>query len=190
MSDKPAVTLMTSDELFALPYRKRVDRWLFRGELRKSKVTKRNPNHAGAVMAVGGILRDWLKTRPKPRGKVYGGEAYFRIRKDPDTNVGIDVALSTAEQRAAVKKKTSFIDGPPVLAAEVLSPNDKHREIVEAIEEYLECGVGVVWIIDPYTETVAVHRTGQEPKHYTRSDELPGDPELPGFRCPVAEIFE
>src|SRR4051812_38553998 len=136
MSEAPTVKLMTSDDLFALPPSKKVDRWLFRGELRESKVTKRNPNHAGAVMALGGILREWLKTQPKPRGKVYGGEAYFRIRKDPETNVGIDIALATADQRATVKKKTTFIDGPPILAVEVLSPNDKHQDVAEAIEEY------------------------------------------------------
>jgi Uma2 family endonuclease len=189
MSDA-TVKLMTSDELFALPPNKKIDRWLFRGELREGKVTKRNPNHSGAVMAIGGILREWLKTQPEPRGKVYGAEVYYRIRKDPDTNVGIDVAVSTPEQRAKVKKKSSYIDGPPVVAVEVLSPNDKHREIVEAVEEYLECGVKQVWIVDPYTETVTVHRPGQVPALYTMSDELPGDAELPGFRCKVAEIFE
>jgi len=104
--------------------------------------------------------------------------------------VGIDVALATAEQAAATKKKASFVDGPPLLAVEVLSPYDKHKDIVEAIEEYLDCSVAVVWIVDPYTETIAVHRLKQEPRHFTRSDELPGDPELSGFRCAVAEIFE
>ncbi len=190
MSEAQTAKLMTSDELFALPFTKRIDRWLFRGELRESKVTKRNPNHCGATASLSALLINWLKTQPQPRGKVYDGEAYFRIRKDPDTNVGIDVAIAPAELVATVKKKSSYIDGPPLLAVEVLSPNDKHRDIVEAIEEYLECGVKVVWIVDPYTYTVAVHRPGREPKHYSRSDELPGDPELPGFRCKVAEIFE
>ena len=190
MSEATTVKLMTSDDLFALRPSKKIDRWLFRGELRESKVTKRNPNHAGAVMAIGALLSNWLKSQQKPRGKVYGGEAYFRIRNDPDTNVGIDVALATPEQRATVKKKTSYIDGSPLLAVEVLSPYDKQKEIFESIEEYLECGVKVVWIVDPYTETVTVHRPGQEPKYFTLSDELTGDPELPGFRCPVAEIFE
>src|SRR5438067_13662466 len=125
MSDTPTVKLMTSDDLFALPPSKKVDRWLFRGELRESKVTKRNPHHSGAVSAVTGLLTAWLKQQPKPRGKVYSGEAYFRIRKDPETNVGIDVALATAQQVAAVKKKSSFVEGPPILAVEVLSPNDK-----------------------------------------------------------------
>jgi Uma2 family endonuclease len=190
MSDTPAVKLMTSDDLFALPPSRKVDRWLFRGELRESKVTKRNPNHAAAVMAVGGILREWLRKQQKPRGKIYGGEAYFRIRKEPETNVGIDVALSTPGQAAAVKKKTKFVDGPPVLAVEVLSPNDKHEETSSAIEEYLECGVKQVWIVDTFAETVAVHRAGHEPAHYTLSQTLTGGDDLPGFSCPVAEIFE
>lgn len=190
MTETPTTKVMTSDELFALPVNKRIDRWLFRGELRESKVTKRNPNHAGAVMTVTGILFEWLKTQPEPRGKLYGGEAYFRIRKDPDTNVGIDVALASHAQRVSVKKKSSYIDGPPILAVEVLSPSDKHKDIVEAIEEYLDCGVQAVWIVDPYSETVAIHRLNRDPKFYTRSEELPGDPELPGFRCRVVELFE
>jgi Uma2 family endonuclease len=190
MSDTPTVKLMTSDDLFALPPTKKIDRWLFRGELRESKVTKRNPNHAGAVMELGRLLGNWLEQQPEPRGKIYGAEAYFRIRKDPDTNVGIDIALATAEQRAKVKKKTSYIDGAPVLAVEVLSPNDKQKDINDAIEEYLDCGVKQVWIVDPLDETVTVYRSNTEPVMYTRSQELPGGEELLGFHCSVAKIFE
>ncbi len=190
MNDTAAIKLLTNDDLFALPPSKKVDRWLFRGELRESKVTKRNPNHAGAVMTIGILLGIWLAKQPKPRGKLYGGEAYFRLRKDPETNVGIDVALATAEQAAAVKKKTTFVDGAPILAVEVLSPNDKQQDITDAIEEYLDCGVKQVWIVDTATETVTVHRTNVEPVMYTRSQELPGGADLPGFACRVAEIFE
>jgi len=181
---------MTSDELFALPHNKKIDRWLFRGELRESKVTKRNPNHAGAVMAIGGMLYEWLRTQPKPRGKLYGGEAYFRIRKDPETNVGVDVALSSPEQRASVKKKSSYIDGPPVVAIKVLSPYDKQKEIDEMIEEFVECRVPLVWIVDPMDETVTVYRPDAEPVLFNRKQNLAGFPELPGFSCSVAEIFE
>ena len=87
MSEAPTVRLMTSDDLFKLPPSKKVDRWLFRGELRESKVTKRNPSHSGAVMAFGGILRNWAVADPARRGKVHGGEVYFRIRRNPETNV-------------------------------------------------------------------------------------------------------
>lgn len=190
MNDSTTVKLMTSDDLFAMRPSKKVDRWLFRGELRESKMTKRNSNHAGAVMAIGALLTQWLKSQSKPRGKVYGGEAYFRIRKDPETNVGIDIALETPEQRATVKRKSSYIDGTPIFAAEVLSPYDKQREIDETIEEYLDCGVKLLWIVDPADETVTVYRPVKRPELFNADQHLNGDPELPGFRCSVAEIFE
>jgi Uma2 family endonuclease len=191
MNDKPEeVVLMTSDDLFALPPSKKVDRWLFRGQLRESKVTKRNPSHSRAVSNVAFLLTAWVRTQPQPRGAVYSGEAYFRIRTEPETNVGIDVALATPAQVAATKKKASYVDGPPLLAVEVLSPNDKQKDVSDAIEEYLDCGVKQVWIVDPYADTVTVHKPGAEPVMYTRSQELPGEPDLPGFRCRVAEIFE
>jgi Uma2 family endonuclease len=190
MSETAAVKLMTSDDLFALPSSKKVDRWLFRGELRESKVTKRNPSHSRATAKLTFLIEHWVQTQPKPRGAVYSNEAYFRIRKDPETNVGVDVALSTPEQAANTKKKASYVDGAPVLAVEVLSPNDKQKDINEAIEEYLECGTKQVWIVDPYAETVTVHRANAEPVMYTRSQTLPGGDDLPGFSCPVAEIFE
>jgi Uma2 family endonuclease len=189
MADTPTVKLMTSDDLFALPPNKKIDRWLFRGELRESKVTKRNPSHSGAVMSLGALLQTWLLQQPKPRGKVYGGEAYFRIRRDPDTNVGIDVAVSTPEQAARTKKRDSYVDGPPVLAAEVLSPHDKQKDIDEAIEEYLECGVKLVWIVNPYTETVAVYRPDRKPELFNADQHLSGEPYLPGLTILVAEIF-
>ena len=189
MSIAPSIPL-TSDDLFTMRPSKKVDRWLFRGELRECKVTKRNPSHSAVIMAIGWLLRNWLVTRPKPRCQVYGGECYFRIRRHPETNVGIDVALASARQVARTTKKASFIDGPPILAVEVLSPYDKNKDVAEAIEEYLDCGVKLVWIVDPYAETVTVYRPNAEPVMFTKSQTLVVGPELPGFRCRVQEIFE
>jgi Uma2 family endonuclease len=186
----PDTKPMNSQDLFALPPSKKVDRWLFRGELRVSKVTKRNPAHCRVTAAIGALLWQWLRQQPQPRGVVYTGEAYFRIRREPETNVGIDVALASPEQTASTKKKASFVEGAPILAVEVLSPNDEQKDITEAIEEYLDCGVKQVWIIEPYAETVMVYRSGVEPVLFTRSQVLTGGEDLPGFQCPVAQIFE
>jgi Uma2 family endonuclease len=94
------------------------------------------------------------------------------------------------EQEANTKKKASFVEGAPLLAVEVLSPNDKQKDISDAVEEYLDCGTKQVWIVDPYAETVTVYRSNVEPIMYARSQTLPGGDDLPGFACPVAEIFE
>ena len=57
---------------------------------------------------------------------------------------------------------TFLIDGPPVLAVEILSPKDKHEEVVEKINAYLESGVALVWIVDPDLRTVTDPYEGEE----------------------------
>lgn len=180
---------MTSETLFKMKPSKKVDRWIFRGELRESKVTRRNPSHSSTVHNVGLVLGIWLRKQPQPRGKIFVGEAYFRIRKNPETNVGIDVALSTPKQAKAITTKSSFVDGSPVIAVEVLSPYDKQIDIYESIEEFLDCGVKAVWIVNPYDDTVDIHRFGKDTECLNRSDFIENQPELPGFRCSVAELF-
>ena len=189
MSAAPSV-FVTTEQLLRMRPSKKIDRWLFRGELRETKVTRRNPNHCSALIALAFLLSLWLKSRPKPRPRLYGGEIYFRIRQNPDTNVGMDLALASAKQVATVTKKSSFIEGPPILGVEILSRYDKHQDVMEKIEEYLECGVRVVWIVDPYTQTVIVYRPNSAPMMFNRDQHLTGGPELPGFKCKVIEIFE
>jgi Uma2 family endonuclease len=130
-----------------------------------------------------------LKEQPEPRGRTSCGEAGFRLRRDPDTLVGIDVAYTSAEIRARTAGQPTFYDGPPVLAVEVLSPSDRHEDIVEKVGDYLGAGC-VVWVVDPDFRTVDVHRPGQEREAFNVRQELSGEPYLPGFRVPVARIFE
>ncbi len=76
-----------------------------------------------------------------------------------------------------------------MLAVEVLSPSDTHGALVEKINAYLEAGV-VVWVVDPDFRTVRIHRPFEEPVMLNVSQELSADPYLPGFREPVAKVFE
>lgn len=82
-----------------------------------------------------------------------------------------------------------FVRVVPDLAAEVLSPNDSAYEVDEKLQEYLEAGVRLVWIINPETRTVRIHRADGTFGWLTDRDELDGEDVLPGFRCPVRELF-
>lgn len=184
--------LMTAEEFLALP-EDGVERWLIRGKLREKRDTDmplRNKVHSITEARVTAILSSWLAAQPEPRGEVVCGEAGFLLRKKPDSILaGADVAIISAAQADALSDETTLIQGPAVLIAEVLSPHDTTEEVVERVEEYLDCGVGVVWVIHPYFRTVTVHRRGAEPVPYNRTHVLLVEPELPGFSCPVAAFF-
>jgi len=166
-----------------------IERDLILGELRERPMTRRNPEHSMVESNVAFLLKDWLRRNPEAGGKVHSGEAGFRLRRNPDTFVGIDIAYVSPEQVATRHKKLKFYEGPPVLAVEILSPSDDVETITEKVELYQDVGA-VVWIVNPYFETVAVHRPGRKVETLNTDHELSGDPYLPGFRAKVAEFFE
>jgi Uma2 family endonuclease len=113
----------------------------------------------------------------------------FDCGRDPESTVGVDVAYFSPAQMAIMPRDQPWYEGPPVLAVEITSPSDKHEDIVEKVELYLECGVQVVWIVDPNFQTVTVHRPKVRPAACGEDDILNGNPELPGFRISVSEFF-
>ncbi len=191
MATAPART-MTTEELLALPD-DGVERWLIRGQLREKRdtdMTKRNRVHSKVMVRVGQALANWLDQQPEPRGAVLCGEAGVRLRRNPDTTVGVDVVYVSAEVYARQTDESTVVDGVPVLVVEILSPSDTVEEINEKIDDYRSAGVPLVWVIDPYDRTVTVYRPGAEPELVNARQELTAEPHLPGFRVPVARLFE
>src|SRR5947208_3135807 len=140
---------MTTQELLAMP-RNGVERWLIRGQLREKPMTVRNRTHSRLMARIVYLLEKWLETQLAPRGQILCGEAGCRLRRNPDTTVGIDVVYIAANLAQKGSTETTLIDGVPVLAIEILSPSDTLDEISEKIDGYLEAGVGLVWIINPH----------------------------------------
>jgi Uma2 family endonuclease len=187
-------TLMTTEELLTLPD-DGVKRWLIRGPLREKPnaggrtMTVRNRWHSEIMARITFHLESWRRQQPEPRGSVLCGEAGVRLRRNPDTTVGVDVVYVSAEVAARRPADTNLIDGVPVLVVEFLSPNDTQDEINEKIDDYLAAGVALVWVIDPHHRTVEIFRPGAEPELVNVRQELSGEPHLPGFRVPVAQLF-
>jgi Uma2 family endonuclease len=84
---------------------------------------------------------------------------------------------------------TGHIRIPPDLVVEVVSPNDPAYEVEEKIEEYLEAGVKLLWVVYPNTQRVWVVRLNGAVSRLGVDDELTGDDVIPGFTCRVAQLF-
>ena len=187
MSTEVPVRLMTTDEMLALPDDGMV-RELIRGELRERPMIFHDRWHSRAAARIACVLSVWLDSRPEPRGEVVSGEAGVRLARDPDTTVGIDVAYVSAEV-AARAPEAAYIEGPPVLAVEILSPSDRQEDIDEKLAVYLETGVAVVWVVNPRFRTVTAYRPDAPPVLFNDQQDLTAEPHLPGFRVPVARVF-
>jgi Uma2 family endonuclease len=184
-----ASKLMTTEELLGLPdngsYRE-----LIRGELREYPMTTRGRPHCVAMTKLAFLLESWLEGQPSPRGSVLTGDARVRLRRNPDTFVGADLTYSSPEQVARTDPNAAFIDEPPVLVVEILSPSDTIEDVADKVREYLEAGVALVWEVNPFYQSVTVHRPGAPLTVFSADQDLTAEPYLPGFRAPVAKVFE
>ncbi len=78
----------------------------------------------------------------------------------------------------------------PDLVVEVRSPGNRPAEIREKLDEYLRAAIPMVWLVDPERCAVAIYRPEEPYPVVLGADAvLEGFPELPGFLCPVAELF-
>ena len=120
-------------------------------------------------------------------GVVVSGEAGFIVGED--TVRAADVAFISKDKIPQAGLPQRFGEIPPDLVAEILSPSDTFPSVSEKLQEWLLAGVRVVWVIDPQTRQVSVHRAGQPVRILNENDTLSGEEVLPGFACKVSEIF-
>jgi Uma2 family endonuclease len=186
MLTEPA--LMTTEQWLALPD-DGVERWLINGELREAGMTKRNWTHSNVMGILAQLLNNWKDHLPAPHGRVLVGEAGVRLRRNPDSTVGVDVAYVQPTLIPTPDSESTIIEGAPLLMVEILSPSDVQKDIDEKIDLYLENGVKLVWIVDPHDRTVTAYEAAKPPVLFNVAQELTGEPWLPGFRAPVKSLF-
>jgi Uma2 family endonuclease len=181
MSIAATEKLMTADELLAMSE--------FRGELVKGRLVEMAPaswKHGQCGIRAAVIISKYVTEHKL--GVVVAAETGFLLSRKPDSVRAPDVGFISAD-RVAKASESGFFDGPPDLAVEILSPNDKVFDVEEKIAEYIEAGCKLVWIINPKARTITSHRRGNQTRIYTEQDTLDGAEVLPGFSTPVSEFM-
>lgn len=187
--NRPVVEWKTTEDLMAMP-EDGIRRWIVDGIVKEIGMTQRNRFHAKTEANVSYELNLWAKAKPKPRFSVLSGEAGVRLTRNPDVSFGADVTLISPEVMALQTGESTIIEGIPHLIVEIASPSDTFETWFEKITQYKKYGVPLTWIVNPYERTVGIHRPGQPPVVLNETQELICEPELPGFRVPVIQLFD
>lgn len=179
--------LMTADEFFefvnALENRNR-NFELVRGEV--IEVSRPTRIHGKTCASITFKLE--LFTRKRKKGYIVCNDSGVVLEHDPDTVRGPDIAYYEDVQRFEDLPE-KWGDTVPRLAVEVLSPNDTARYLTEKVNDFLNNGVDVVWVVDPESRTVTIYSRTEGVKSLTEKDTITGGDVLPGFKCKVADFF-
>lgn len=174
--------LLTGEELAQMSH-------VTTGELVKGVYIEKMPTgylHGIIENVIASLL--FLFVRENPSGHVMTGEVGIYTGREPDTVRAADIAYISFERLQKVRSR-SFLDVAPELIVEVLSPDDRWRDVHIKLAEYFAVGVQQIWVVDPHLEQIHVYNSLDDVIRLTSTDELTGENILPGFQVTLSDIF-
>jgi Uma2 family endonuclease len=186
MAATEATQLMTAEDLLQLPSGMGQRYELVEGDLKT--MSPAGSRHGRIALRVGALLQQFVRSHGL--GETVGAETGFILRRNPDTVRAPDAGFIAKARIPATGLPDGFFPGAPDLAVEVVSPNDGAAEVLRKVSEFFEAGAQQVWVVYPELRRVAVFLTMDASRVLAANDTLDGGTLLPGFTCPVAELFE
>jgi Uma2 family endonuclease len=184
MSTAAPKKLLTAEEFFQLPNpADGSQQELVRGEI----ITMPPPVgfHGVCCSETCRLLGNFVK--PNHLGTVTANDTGFITERHPDSVRGPDIAYWSKEKLPEVP--VGYIEVPPDLLVEVLSPSNPSKQIRTKLKEYFARGVRLVWVIAPEDRTLTIYRTPDEGRLLHESATVTGEEVLPGFSCRVGELM-
>ena len=181
----PAGAAITPDDLLRMPDQGQGYE-LVDGELKELHVSFLSSYVAGQIYCQ---LRSHVG--PRNSGWVSPEGTSFRCFSDDENRVRrADTAFHRLDRlsadRAVAEGHCTVV---PDLVVEVVSPNDLADDVNEKRIEWLEAGAKLVWVIHPVQQTIHAYRAEGTVDLVGRTEILTGEPVLPDFRVPVADLF-
>lgn len=145
--------------------------------------------HQRTCLKIGRVLDDWSQSSGLGQAAIAPGIIF----SDAD-NVIPDVVWASNERLAFLLDESGHLTAAPELMVEVLSTGQENekRDRELKLKLYSSKGVREYWIVDWRLQQVEVYRREQaalvQVATLFTSDEL-SSPLLPGFACPVAQLF-
>jgi Uma2 family endonuclease len=92
-----------------------------------------------------------------------------------------------------LKQKQGFPPIAPDFVIELVSPSDlqnqRYEDLQAKMQEYLDNGVQLGWLIEPSAKTVEIYRVRQQVEILNNPPTLSGEDVLPGLIVDLGETF-
>jgi Uma2 family endonuclease len=144
--------------------------------------------HGKVEARITGLLLNQGEARG--HGQVCSGEVGIVLSRQPDTVLGADVAFLTNDQLPERYSPEGYLETVPALIVEVISKNDRRREIDERVKAYLAAGARMVWLADPQQRTFTIHQPDTPPRILRQADTLTAEELIPGLSFHIGHLFE
>ena len=127
---------------------------------------------------------------PGRLGHLFCSDAGVQLEFGPDTVREPDLGFISAERLPLEVRVPGYAEIPPDLVVEIVSPNDRPVAVHDKAQMWLRYGVRLVWVVNPETRTIITMPADGPDRTLYEDDTLDGGAVIPGFACPVRDVFD
>lgn len=145
-----------------------------------SKTSARNAGITGQL---------WQWNEETELGITFDSSGCFHLPNGADRSP--DAAWILAERWNALtpRQQQKFAPICPDFVVELRSSSDSMADLRDKLQEFIDNGARLGWLIDPETHTVEIYEPGEEVEILYNPDRVAGDPVLPGFLLNMKRVW-
>ena len=132
----------------------------------------------------------WAWTRANRNGMAFGPTAGFRLPNGAVRSPDASWIPQTRLDALTEEERAGFWQVCPDFVVELRSETDRLSRLQSKMQEYIDNGARLGWLVDPIGRRAYVYRPGSAVEVLDAPQTLSGDPELAGFTLDMSAIWE
>jgi Uma2 family endonuclease len=132
-------------------------------------------------------LANWVDTNDLGVG--FDSSTGFKLPNGADRSPDASWVRRERLEALTEEQKDSFLPLAPDFVVELRSKTDLLKTVQAKMQEYMDNGVQLGWLIDPMNRQVEIYRLGQEVEVLESPTSLSGEDVLPGFSLNLSSLW-
>jgi Uma2 family endonuclease len=132
----------------------------------------------------------FIWARQDGTGKGFDSSTLFSLPNGAKRSPDLSWVKKERWEALSEKEQEKFSPICPDFVVELRSPSDSLKRLQKKMEEYVENGAQLGWLLDPSTRKVYVYRPGAEVEVLEDPETVSGEPLLRGFSLDVRALWD
>ncbi|WP_449416759.1 Uma2 family endonuclease [Phormidium nigroviride] len=135
-----------------------------------------------------GQLARWYEEH-EDLGEAFDSSTGFRLPNGADRSPDVSWVRRERWEALTPQQRKGFVPLCPDFVVELRSESDSLRSLQTKMQEYIDNGARLGWLIDPKNRRVEIYRSGSEVEVLENPSELSGEDVLPGFILNLMRVW-
>jgi len=124
------------------------------------------------------------------KGVVVDSSTGFRLPNGATRSPDAAWILKSRLERFSIAEQEKFLPLCPDFVIEIKSPTDSVADLKNKLQEYVENGARLGWLLNPEVRQLLIYRPGRAVEVVHHAEAVSAEPELPGFALNLKEIWD